>query len=147
MIPNADPHSPPNLPVHLSSAGYPSTTPSSPITGAFGLWREQSDPLRSPAAAMGSFVNKAKAIWRGKRHSYQWGVAPIFEGTRTPPGRPINARRRSLFCLSRRLLVVFHVDQHGEGMAAPSKFHRLRLFLAQVFSTEKMSGHLTRKRT
>ncbi|QRW21309.1 non-structural maintenance of chromosome element 4 [Rhizoctonia solani] len=70
MTPNADLHSPPHAPVHLSSAGCSSTTPSSPVVGPFGQWGEQTEALRS--FGMGSFVNKAKAMLRGKRHSYQW---------------------------------------------------------------------------
>ncbi|CAE6348834.1 unnamed protein product [Rhizoctonia solani] len=93
MIPNADPHSPLHAPVHLSSAGYPSTTPSSPITGVFGQWGEQSEALRS--SAMGSIVNKAKAIWRGKRHSYQWAGSADLRGDKDT-SRPATQRQATL---------------------------------------------------
>ncbi|KEP51346.1 hypothetical protein V565_063140 [Rhizoctonia solani 123E] len=93
MIPNTDPHSPLHTPVHLSSAGYPATTPSSPIVGVFSQWGEQSEALRS--SAVGSFVNKAKAMWRGKRHSYQWaGSADLREDKDT--SRPATPRQATL---------------------------------------------------
>ncbi|CAE6508943.1 unnamed protein product [Rhizoctonia solani] len=93
MIPNVDPHSPPHPPVHLNSAGRPSTTPSSPIVGAFGQWGEQSEALLS--SAMGSFVNKAKAIWRGKRHSYQWAGSVDLRGDKDT-SRPATQRQATL---------------------------------------------------
>ncbi|CAE6468252.1 unnamed protein product [Rhizoctonia solani] len=91
MNPNAAPHSPPHAPVHLSS-GYPSTTPSSPVVGAFGQWGEQTEALSS---AMGSFVNKAKAMWRGKRHSYQWAGSADLRGDKDT-SRPATQRQATL---------------------------------------------------
>ncbi|KAH7339387.1 hypothetical protein B0J17DRAFT_358776 [Rhizoctonia solani] len=91
MNPNAAPHSPPHAPVHLSSA-YPSTTPSSPVVGAFGQLGEQTEALSS---AMGSFVNKAKAMWRGKRHSYQWAGSADLRGDKDT-SRPATQRQATL---------------------------------------------------
>ncbi|CAE7224242.1 unnamed protein product [Rhizoctonia solani] len=93
MNPNADPHSPSHAPVHLSSAGYPSTTPSSPVVGVFGQWTDPSEALRS--SAVGSFVNKAKAIWRGKRHSYQWAGSADLRADKDT-SRPATQRQATL---------------------------------------------------
>ncbi|CEL58816.1 hypothetical protein RSOLAG1IB_08845 [Rhizoctonia solani AG-1 IB] len=93
MNQNADLHSPPHAPVHLSSAGCSSTTPSSPVVGAFGQWGEQAEALRS--FGMGSIVNKAKAILRGKRHSYQWAGSADLRGEKDN-SRPPHTRQSTL---------------------------------------------------
>ncbi|CAE6473231.1 unnamed protein product [Rhizoctonia solani] len=93
MIQNADLHSPSHAPVHLSSAGCSSTTPSSPVVGAFGQWGEQAEALRS--FGVGSIVNKAKAILRGKRHSYQWAGSADLRGEKDA-SRPAATRQSTL---------------------------------------------------
>ncbi|KAG8691350.1 hypothetical protein FRC11_004781 [Ceratobasidium sp. 423] len=115
MNPNADPHSPPQAPVHFGSAGRPSTTPSSPIVGAFGQWGEQSEALLS--SAMGSFVNKAKAMWRGKRHSYQSAGSVDLRGDKDT-SRPATQRQATL---------PLHLPSTFAGFSSPGYERRTSL--------------------